>query len=211
MRDAVFEVLHGCQIGINPYCFCYSRAIPRFCIIYPSTPQLYYNHTTFATFCSVRSVLLPTNVSINISIINRTAHSFLSNITNASPLQTGRVSPRTSTRGGDAGSKASQHSTSPQHSSPLANEIQNKPSLSNTPNLNPAPTVNSVDGKGKAPLQGKDVDANVVMTGTAVTGSLGGRTTAESMPVHKPSQGFRKGGERAITKIDEEGGGTGAS
>lgn len=67
--------------------------------------------------------------------------------------------------------------------------------------------MNLVDGKGK----GKDADANVAMTGTAVPGSLGGRTTAESMPVHKPSQGFREGGERGITKIDEEVGGAGAS
>ena len=43
-----------------------------------------------------------------------------------------------------------------------------------------------------------------VMTGTAVPASFGGRTTTESMPVHKPSRGFREGGERGITKIDEE-------
>jgi hypothetical protein len=41
----------------------------------------------------------------------------------------------------------------------------------------------------------------------AVPRSLGGRSTIESMPVHKPSQGFREGGERGITMIVEEGGG----
>ena len=106
-------------------------------------------------------------------------------------MQTGRVSPRTSIRGGNA-SKASQKSTSPIHSSPLTNEMQqSKRSLSNTPNLNPAPKT--------AEPHGKDA-------GTGVPGSLGGRTTAESMPFHKPSQGFREGGQRGITKIEEEGG-----
>jgi hypothetical protein len=64
-----------------------------------------------------------------------------------------------------------------------------------------------VDGKGK----GNGAEANVPIMGTAVPGSLGGRTTAESIPVHKPSQGFREGGERGITKIDEEVGRTGTS
>jgi hypothetical protein len=44
----------------------------------------------------------------------------------------------------------------------------------------------------------------------AVPASLGGRSTMESMPVHKPSQGFREGGEMGITMIvegDEGGGG----
>ncbi len=39
--------------------------------------------------------------------------------------------------------------------------------------------------------------------GAAAPGSLGGRTTIESMPVHRPSVGIREGGERGITKIDE--------
>jgi hypothetical protein len=38
----------------------------------------------------------------------------------------------------------------------------------------------------------------------AIPGSLGGRTTMESMPVHMPSQGFMEGGERGITSITEE-------
>jgi hypothetical protein len=79
--------------------------------------------------------------------------------------------------------------------------------LNPAPKINSAIKVNSRDGKGKR----KDADANVVMTGTAVPGSLGGRTTAENMLVHKPSQGFREGGERGITKIGEEVGGTGVS
>lgn len=32
---------------------------------------------------------------------------------------------------------------------------------------------------------------------------VGGRTTQDSMPVHQPSQGFRGGGERDITTIEE--------
>jgi hypothetical protein len=40
--------------------------------------------------------------------------------------------------------------------------------------------------------------------GAAVPASLGGRTTAESQPVHLPSQGFREGGERGITMIEEK-------
>ena len=47
--------------------------------------------------------------------------------------------------------------------------------------------------------------------GIAIPGSLGGRSTADSMPVHKPSQGFREGGERGITNIDEEGGAGGGA
>lgn len=45
--------------------------------------------------------------------------------------------------------------------------------------------------------------ANVKGDGAAVPGSLGGRSTAESMPIHKPSVGFREGGQRGITNIDE--------
>ncbi|KAG0647420.1 White collar 1 [Hyphodiscus hymeniophilus] len=122
--------------------------------------------------------------------VSFTLHINVYNTNSLTPLssQTGRVSPRTSTRGGD-GSKASQKSNSPNHSSPLANEMQNKTSLSNTPNLNPAPKT----------------DRKTTDVGTAVPGSLGGRSTVESLPVHKPSQGFRDGGERGITNIDEEG------
>jgi len=101
-------------------------------------------------------------------------------------------------RGGDGGSKTSQHSPSPVHTSPLQNEVvQMKKSLSSTPNLNPAPSDGSVKGTS---VNGKGNDE----PGTAVPAVLGGRTTAESQPVHKPSQGFRGGGERMITKIDEE-------
>jgi len=39
----------------------------------------------------------------------------------------------------------------------------------------------------------------------AVPESLGGRSTAESMPVREQSQGFREGGKRGITRIEEEG------
>jgi hypothetical protein len=95
------------------------------------------------------------------------------------------VSPRNSTRSGDAGSK---HSSSPNHSSPLQKEVTNI-SLSNTPNLNPNPKENEVDVKNE---------------GAARPASLGGRSTVDSMPVHKQSLGFRGGGERGITKVDEE-------
>jgi hypothetical protein len=71
--------------------------------------------------------------------------------------------------------------------------------------LNPAPKT--ADGKAK------DADGmtGVIGTGPVVLGSLGGRSTVESMPVHKPSQGFREGGKRGITNIDEESGGGGLS
>ena len=39
--------------------------------------------------------------------------------------------------------------------------------------------------------------------GAAVPASLGGRSTAESQPMHIPSHGFREGGERGITRIGE--------
>ena len=64
--------------------------------------------------------------------------------------------------------------------------------------MNPPPKTG--DGKAK----GADGKTRVIGTGTAIPGSLGGRSTAESMPVHEPSQGFREGGERGITRIDEE-------
>ncbi|KAF4637936.1 hypothetical protein G7Y89_g152 [Cudoniella acicularis] len=108
--------------------------------------------------------------------------------------QTGRVSPRNSTRTNDAGSKNSQKSTSPAHSSPLQKEMPQNQSLSNTPNLNPNPKEEDVDVKGGE--------------GAARPASLGGRSTADSMPVHEQSVGFRDGGERGITMIMEaEGGG----
>ncbi|KAN0102028.1 hypothetical protein V8E51_012538 [Hyaloscypha variabilis] len=113
--------------------------------------------------------------------------------------QTGRVSPRTSTRGGD-GSKPSQtqnnsqtqsqHSNSPVHSSPLAQEVSTIQSTSNTPNLN------------REVEKGGDMKGD----GAAMPGSLGGRSTVESRPVHGLSQGFREGGDRGITRIREEGG-----
>lgn len=108
-------------------------------------------------------------------------------LTNNALRQTGRVSPRTSSRGGDAGSKASQNSTSPVHPNPTQQEKPQAPSTSNTLNLNLA----------------KDKLGNVTGDGAAVPGSLGGRSTIESMPVHLPSQGFREGGEHGITKIAE--------
>jgi hypothetical protein len=40
--------------------------------------------------------------------------------------------------------------------------------------------------------------------GAAVPNILGGRTTAESQPIHAPSTGFREGGDRGITSIGEE-------
>jgi len=46
---------------------------------------------------------------------------------------------------------------------------------------------------------------NVKGESAAVPGSLGGRTTMESMPVHMPSLGYREGGQRGIINIDEEG------
>lgn len=185
MRDAVLEALHDCQIGFIVF-------------VVHIRPQPSNIHTR-RSFCLLDYLFFECSALYNCQHTNTSStnitHVCTATLTNAL-LQTGRVSPRTSTRGGDAGSKASQHSNSPIHSSPLANEVQLKQqSLSNTPNLNPAPKTN--DGKG----------TEVVGTGTAVPGSLGGRSTAESMPVHKPSQGFRDGGDRGITKIDEEGGG----
>ncbi|KAK2628829.1 hypothetical protein QTJ16_001932 [Diplocarpon rosae] len=96
--------------------------------------------------------------------------------------QTGRVSPRNSTRG--EGSKQS-HSSSPAHSSPLQQEVSQK-SISN-PNLN----------------IGKSTVGNIKGDGAAVPEVLGGRSTIDSMPVHATSQGFREGGQRKITNIDE--------
>lgn len=37
----------------------------------------------------------------------------------------------------------------------------------------------------------------------AMPGSLGGRTTMESIPVKVPSIGYREGGKRGITNIKE--------
>jgi hypothetical protein len=80
----------------------------------------------------------------------------------------------------------------------LAQEIpQNQSqSLSENPNLN-------IRREQQGNLKGEGGAA-------AVPASLGGRSTMESMPVHKPSQGFREGGEMGITMIvegDEGGGG----
>lgn len=36
-----------------------------------------------------------------------------------------------------------------------------------------------------------------------ISAGSGGRTTSESMPVHRRSVGFREGGERGITNIGE--------
>lgn len=47
------------------------------------------------------------------------------------------------------------------------------------------------------------MQGNVKGDGAAVPGSLGGRSTMQSMPFHAPSRGFRGGGERGITKIAE--------
>jgi hypothetical protein len=43
--------------------------------------------------------------------------------------------------------------------------------------------------------------------GAAKPELLGGRSTADSMPVREPSFGFRDGGQRGITMIQEEDGG----
>lgn len=51
----------------------------------------------------------------------------------------------------------------------------------------------------------KDKEGDVKGDSAAVPGSLGGRSTLESQPVHKPSLGFREGGKRGITNISEEG------
>jgi hypothetical protein len=99
--------------------------------------------------------------------------------------QTGRVSPRTSTRGGDPGSKTSQRSNSPIHSSPLHQEVSQAQSTPSTPNLN------------------ADMKGNLKGERTAAPGNLGGRNTFHSIHVHSPSQGFREGGERGITRIME--------
>jgi len=98
------------------------------------------------------------------------------------------VSPRT------GGSKTSQKSSSPVHTSPRPDT---------TPNANTNPNLKSPTGIGVGTIGEGG--------GAAVPASLGGRTTSESMPVHKPSVGFREGGERGITNIgegdeDEDGG-----
>ncbi|KAE8441424.1 hypothetical protein EG329_004980 [Mollisiaceae sp. DMI_Dod_QoI] len=100
--------------------------------------------------------------------------------------QTGRVSPRNSTRGGDTSNSKQSHSASPVHSSPLQQEASKS--------SDPQRTNTNADSNGNGDMKGD---------GAAVPGSLGGRTTIESMPVHRPSVGFREGGERGITKIDE--------
>ena len=67
--------------------------------------------------------------------------------------------------------------------------LESSPKINPNPNLNPPPVIGvAVIGEGG---------------GAAVPASLGGRTTSESMPVHKPSVGFREGGERGITNIGE--------
>ena len=77
---------------------------------------------------------------------------------------------------------------SPLHSSPLQKEYLESQSQS-TPNLNLSTTGAGNMGDGG---------------GTAVPSSLGGRSTAESQPIHAPSKGFREGGDRMITSIGEE-------
>jgi hypothetical protein len=115
------------------------------------------------------------------------------------------VSPRTSTRDGD-GSKKSHDSTSPIHSSPLGKEIPQ--TQSGNPNLNA-----SKEGQGDIKGERSNSASSAATSGissiggagkAAVPAILGGRTTQDSMPVHRPSQGFREGGERGITKIDEK-------
>jgi hypothetical protein len=105
------------------------------------------------------------------------------------------VSPRTSTRSGDAGSKHSNKSKSgsPTQTSPLGKEIPQSQSQS-TPNLNP-----SKSGTGDVKGDNHNGEGSA-----AIPAALGGRSTADSMPVHAPSQGFREGGQRGITKISEE-------
>jgi hypothetical protein len=100
------------------------------------------------------------------------------------------VSPRTSNRAD--GSRHSNNSSSPGHGSPLQKEVPQSESHS-TPNLNPP--IGAGDMKGeKTNGHGQ----------AAKPASLGGRTTAESQPVHEISTGFREGGQRGITSIGEE-------
>jgi hypothetical protein len=100
-------------------------------------------------------------------------------------LQTGRISPRTTSR-----DTASKHSSSPVHTT-LQKEIPHVPHLhSSNPNLNPNPNSHSA--------------AN---SRSSVVGSTAGgaekRTTAGSQPIHAPSQGYKEGGPSGITKIAE--------
>ena len=68
---------------------------------------------------------------------------------------------------------------------------------------NPESALNSNTNPNLNPPTGIGVGAIGEGGGAAVPASLGGRTTSESMPVHKPSVGFREGGERGITNIGE--------
>ena len=115
------------------------------------------------------------------------------------------MSPRTSARGCD-GSKTSHDSTSPIRSPPLGKEIPQ--TQSGNPNLN-ASKEGQGDIKGERSNSARsNATSGISSIGgggkAAVPAILGGRTTQESMPIHKPSQGFREGGERGITKIDEK-------
>lgn len=101
-------------------------------------------------------------------------------------LQNGRVSPRTSSRGGDGGSK---HSASPVHSSPIQKEFSG--SHSSTPKAIPNPTTFPTDRPTSQ------------ISPTSLSPGVEKRTTAESQPTHIPSQGFMDGGPNSITKIDE--------
>ncbi|CZT42619.1 related to white collar 1 protein [Rhynchosporium secalis] len=121
--------------------------------------------------------------------------------------QEGRVSPRnssprTSARGGynnnnttikdpsNPKAPTSHSSASAAASSPLHKEISQSKSqlVNNNSNLN-------FDSKAYGNMKGE--------VGAALTAKAGGRSTVESMPVHQRSLGFRGGGERRITKIDE--------
>ena len=105
---------------------------------------------------------------------------------NTSTSQTGRISPRTTSR-----DTASKHSSSPVHTSPLQKEVPHVPLLhSSNPNLNPNPNSHSATNSRPS------VAGNIAGGGEK-------RTTAESHPIHTPSQGFKDGGPSGITKIAE--------
>ena len=91
MRDAVFEVLRGCQIGRDIITLFLIRKPRRLLMLFnlPSTPQpTLHNHTKLAMFCYVRfafSLLLHKMSAHNFTncAINDTTLTFLNNIANA--------------------------------------------------------------------------------------------------------------------------------
>lgn len=100
-------------------------------------------------------------------------------------IQTGRVSPRTS-RAGDAKINSTKSNSTSPGNSPLGKETSTFQS-GNNPNLN-------TNDRTKGDIKGENA---------AVPESLGGRSTLQSMPFHEPSVGYRGGGQRGITNIEE--------